>query len=179
MVFTITHFAGEVTYDVNRWLEKNNDPLSQDIKDCIENSTNSFVRDSFARVQTWLDEMAAKAAAEEAAAGGKVSSKKKKFSTSGDFAQQLVRLIAKVREAEPHFTRCLKPNGKLCADLFERNNVVEQLRYGGVLEVLKVQRVGFPCRRTHIDCWNCYKLLDIKKNYNVRKLMSNYDEKKC
>jgi len=31
--------------------------------------------------------------------------------------------------------------------------VVEQLRSGGVIEALHVQRAGFPCRASHKNCW--------------------------
>ena len=41
-----------------------------------------------------------------------------KASISADFSSQLESLMHKVKQAEPHFTRCIKPNAQAVADLF-------------------------------------------------------------
>jgi myosin heavy subunit len=44
--------------------------------------------------------------------------------------------------------------------------VVEQLRSGGVIEALQVQRAGFPCRRGGV--WGgCYMLLGQNKSQTL------------
>ena len=50
---------------------------------------------------------------------------------------------------EPHFIRCIKPNPQNVPDLFDRKGVTEQLRYGGVLQVVQVSRAGYPVRINH------------------------------
>ena len=56
--------------------------------------------------------------------------------------------------------RCIKCSPGQRAGEFERPTVAEQLRYGGVIEVLRVQRAGFPQRLPHGDAWREYKNLD-------------------
>ena len=49
----------------------------------------------------------------------------------------------------PHYVRCLKPNDSLEPDNFDPSNIVEQLRYCGVLEAVRVSRAGYPTRYPH------------------------------
>jgi hypothetical protein len=49
----------------------------------------------------------------------------------------------------PHYVRCLKPNDNLEPDNFDPKNIVEQLRYCGVLEAVRVSRAGYPTRYPH------------------------------
>ena len=57
--------------------------------------------------------------------------------------------MAKIATTQPHFVRCIKPNDAHAADCLDRPRVVEQLRYGGVLEAVRVARAGFPVRYPH------------------------------
>ena len=43
--FRLKHYAGEVTYDVHGFIEKNNDLLFRDLKESIIVSTNSITND--------------------------------------------------------------------------------------------------------------------------------------
>nr|AHX26699.1 chitin synthase [Leptochiton asellus] len=45
--FTIKHYAGEVSYTTNGFLEKNRDSLSFNLIECMQNSTNEFVKALF------------------------------------------------------------------------------------------------------------------------------------
>ena len=45
--------------------------------------------------------------------------------------------------------RCLKPNDELAPDSFDPKQIVEQLRYCGVLEAVRVSRAGYPTRYPH------------------------------
>ena len=49
----------------------------------------------------------------------------------------------------PHYIRCLKPNDELEPNNFDPKNIVEQLRYCGVLEAVRVSRAGYPTRYPH------------------------------
>merc|ERR1711957_737922 len=75
------------------------------------------------------------------------------------YKTDLESLIVKLRSASPHFVRCLKPNPECRAELFHRPSCVEQLRYGGVIEALRVQRSGFPCRQPAEECWKDLRIL--------------------
>lgn len=53
------------------------------------------------------------------------------------------------RETRPHYIRCIKPNDNAEPDEVSRVRVMEQLRYGGVLEAVRVARSGYPVRLPH------------------------------
>src|SRR5690242_11143913 len=77
-------------------------------------------------------------------------------SVGTQFKVQLQELMETINSATPHYVRCLKPNDENVPDSFNRVRVVDQLRYGGVLEVVKVTRAGYPVRMCHkrfIDRW--------------------------
>merc|ERR1719160_2163979 len=64
-----------------------------------------------------------------------------------------------VNKTEPHFVRCIKPNPQNLSDVYDRPHVTEQLRYGGVLQVVQVSRAGYPVRINHVDCWMDYRVI--------------------
>ena len=67
--------------------------------------------------------------------------------------------MTKIFSTKPHYIRCLKPNDQNVPDNFNRNRTTEQLRYGGVLEAVRVARSGFPVRLTHADFYLRYRPL--------------------
>ena len=71
-----------------------------------------------------------------------------KFSSIGAaFKSQLGALMAKLNETEPHYIRCIKPNGRNVPSAFENANVLHQLRCGGVLEAVSISCAGYPSRK--------------------------------
>ena len=65
----------------------------------------------------------------------------------------------KIYTTKPHYIRCLKPNDANIPDSYNRPRVVEQLRYGGVLEAVRVARSGFPVRLSHTDFYTRYRCI--------------------
>ncbi len=55
---------------------------------------------------------------------------------------QLEELMVTIRTTSAHYVRCMKPNPKNEPGWIHRQTVVDQLRYGGVLEAVRVSRVG-------------------------------------
>lgn len=45
--FTISHYAGNVTYDADGWLEKNRDTLPPGVMEMLQASENTLVRSIF------------------------------------------------------------------------------------------------------------------------------------
>lgn len=72
---------------------------------------------------------------------------------------QLTSLMDIVDLTEPHFIRCIKPNPQNEPDRYDRKGVTEQLRYGGVLQVVQVSRAGYPVRINHQECWDDYRVI--------------------
>ncbi|CAJ2627713.1 unnamed protein product [Trifolium pratense] len=128
--FTIVHYAGEVQYQSEHFLDKNKDYVVPEHQDMLSNSKCSFVSGLFAP----LSEETAKSA---------------KFSSIGSrFKLQLQHLMEALNLTEPHYIRCVKPNTLLKPGIFENMNVMHQLRSGGVLEAVRIKCAGFPTHRT-------------------------------
>lgn len=131
--FTIAHYAQAVEYKTTGWLEKNKDPLSDSVVQVMKTSESSLVRQLFLDSQ---DES--------------LSTKKPKSSimrTVGQrHKQQLNDLMSHLDKTQPHFVRCILPNQQRSPKIFDNSLVLDQLRYNGVLEGIRIARSGFPNR---------------------------------
>lgn len=58
----------------------------------------------------------------------------------------LMDLLSKMVAGQPHFVRCIKPNNDRQAQKFDREKVLIQLRYTGILEMAKIRRQGYSHR---------------------------------
>ncbi|GKV11989.1 hypothetical protein SLEP1_g23195 [Rubroshorea leprosula] len=131
--FIISHYAGEVTYQADLFLDKNKDYVVAEHQDLLTASKCSFVAALFPP------------SPEE-------SSKSSKFSSIGTrFKQQLQSLMETLNSTEPHYIRCVKPNNVLKPAIFENANIIQQLRCGGVLEAIRISCAGYPTRRTFYE----------------------------
>ncbi|XP_057807584.1 myosin-12 isoform X2 [Salvia miltiorrhiza] len=128
--FTINHYAGDVTYQADQFLDKNKDYVIAEHQNLLNDSSCSFVANLFPSLP---DE----------------TSKQSKFSSIGTrFKQQLQSLMETLSTTEPHYIRCVKPNTVLKPGIFENYNVLNQLRCGGVLEAIRISCAGYPTKRT-------------------------------
>ncbi|KAK7819265.1 myosin-8 [Quercus suber] len=131
--FTICHYAGDVTYQTELFLEKNKDYVVAEHQALLSASKCPFVSGLFPPL------------AEE-------SSKSSKFSSIGSrFKQQLQALLETLSATEPHYIRCVKPNNLLKPAIFENDNILQQLRCGGVMEAIRISCAGYPTRKTFDD----------------------------
>ena len=62
------------------------------------------------------------------------------------FRGQLEKLTATLRSTQPHYIKCVKPNSVKAAGALQAKLVVEQLRYSGVLEMVRIRQEGYPTR---------------------------------
>lgn len=128
--FTINHYAGDVTYQADYFLDKNKDYVVAEHQALLNNSTCNFVANLFPPLPA-------------------ETSKQSKFSSIGTrFKQQLQSLMETLNTTEPHYIRCVKPNTVLKPGIFENFNVLNQLRCGGVLEAIRISCAGYPTKRT-------------------------------
>lgn len=138
--FGVLHFAGEVQYTINGFLDKNRDQLPKDVETCLQKSQQRYLRALFPITGGTADVGGAKKS---------VAATVQKKSLSFQFCYQLDALMHTLKKASPHFIRCVKPNKVLKGDVFDGVMVLEQLRYAGLLEVCKIRKQGFPIRREH------------------------------
>ncbi|THU62385.1 hypothetical protein C4D60_Mb01t04580 [Musa balbisiana] len=131
--FTVSHYAGDVTYQTELFLDKNKDYVVAEHQALLSASKCSFVSSLFPLLS------------EDA-------SKSSKFSSIGSrFKQQLQSLLETLSATEPHYIRCVKPNNLLKPAIFENHNVLQQLRCGGVMEAIRISCAGYPTRRTFYE----------------------------
>ena len=58
----------------------------------------------------------------------------------------LMDLLSKMVVGQPHFVRCIKPNNERQARKYDKEKVVLQLRYTGILETARIRRLGYSHR---------------------------------
>ncbi|KVI12218.1 Dil domain-containing protein [Cynara cardunculus var. scolymus] len=151
--FTISHYAGEVNYLADQFLDKNKDYVVAEHQSLLTASKYPFVVGLFPPLP-------------------EASSKSSKFSSIGTrFKLQLHSLMETLSSTEPHYIRCVKPNNVLKPAIFENLNIIQQLRCGGVLEAIRISCAGYPTRRTFYEFLLRFGVLapDV--------LDGNYDEK--
>ncbi|XP_018581220.1 unconventional myosin-X-like [Scleropages formosus] len=146
--FGIKHYAGEVLYDVRGILEKNRDTFRDDILNMLKDSRLDFIYDLFERVGSRSSEETLK-----------MGTARRKPTVSSQFRDSLHSLMATLSASNPFFVRCIKPNMEKNPNKFDPEVVLNQLRYSGMLETVKVRRAGFPVRRTFKDFCSRYKVI--------------------
>ncbi|CAM9140833.1 unnamed protein product [Ectocarpus fasciculatus] len=67
--------------------------------------------------------------------------------------RQLDSLVMQLGQTEPHYIKCIKPNSAKAPGGWSSPLVIDQLRYSGVLEVVRIRREAYPLR---LDCLEMY-----------------------
>ncbi|KAK9935768.1 hypothetical protein M0R45_022853 [Rubus argutus] len=141
--FTVSHYAGEVTYNTTGFLEKNRDLLHLDSIQLLS-SCSCHLPQIFA--SNMLNQSEKPLVGPLYKLGGVDS---QKLSVATKFKGQLFLLMKRLENTTPHFIRCIKPNNIQSPGLYEQGLVLQQLRCCGVLEVVRISRSGFPTRMSH------------------------------
>ncbi|XP_009466220.1 PREDICTED: unconventional myosin-XV [Nipponia nippon] len=158
--FTIKHYAGKVTYQVHKFLDKNYDQVRQDVLDLFISSRTKVVANLFFGH--------AQVMARQRSLVRRSSTRTRRYkapTVAARFQQSLLDLVEKMERCNPFFVRCLKPNNKKEPGLFEADVVSSQLRYSGILETIRIRKEGFPIRipfLVFIDRYRC--LVDMWSN---------------
>ncbi|KAJ5461688.1 Myosin type-2 heavy chain 2 [Penicillium daleae] len=129
--FVLTHYAAEVEYTTHDWLEKNKDPMNDNITRLLAASDDQHVANLFADC----------ADPEE---GGIILE---------------AGLMIQLHSTHPHFVRCILPNHKKRPKMLHAPLVLDQLRCNGVLEGIRIARTGFPNRLPFTEFRQRYEVL--------------------
>ncbi|XP_048465678.1 unconventional myosin-XV [Rhincodon typus] len=147
--FSIKHYAGKVTYQVYKFIEKNHDQVRQDVMELFVNSKTKILTSLFSG-QT-MKVMSTR--------NNTINHRYQPPTVAAKFQQSLMELAEKMESCNPFFVRCIKPNNKKESELFEVDVVSLQLRYSGVLETIRIRKEGYPVRITFDNFIKRYKIL--------------------
>ncbi|XP_025836978.1 myosin-IB [Agrilus planipennis] len=137
--FRLIHYAGDVTYNINGFLEKNNDLLFRDLKEAMSHSTNKIMNSIFPP--------------------GEYKNKKRPETVITQFKTSVNELMDILMDKEPSYVRCIKPNDLKQPSIFDVDLVKHQTKYLGLMENLRVRRAGFAYRRIYEKFLHRYKCL--------------------
>lgn len=174
--FIIHHYAGKVEYNVDNWLQKNTDPVSENITNLLPNSTNAFVVDLFSKRQEDDDlqeqeTVVANSSPKKRSGNGQATRKLK--TASQKHKEQLNDLMDQLSSTEPHFVRCILPNLNKKPNRFDKKLVLHQLRCNGVLEGIRITRAGYPNKMVFEEFFNRYSILNEKDLVFTKNMKTN------
>lgn len=158
--FTIKHYAGNVEYRTDGWLDKNKDPLNDHLTRVMSESTDRFISTLFAEYAPDDEAVSAAASAGPGVGPPKRRMKRGAFRTGAQrHKEQLTSLMTQLGSTQPHFVRCIVPNPDKKPGKMEVPLVLEQLRCNGVLEGIRIARLGYPNRLLFSEFRNRYEVL--------------------
>ena len=148
--FVLTHYAAEVEYSTESWLEKNKDPLNDNLTRLLAASSEKHIAHLFADCGEESDDFSS----------SRSRVKKGLFRTVAQrHKEQLSSLMTQLHSTHPHFVRCILPNHKKRPKQFNANLILDQLRCNGVLEGIRIARTGFPNRLPFAEFRSRYEVL--------------------
>jgi myosin-5 len=153
--FTIAHYAHDVTYDVDGFIDKNRDTVPDEHLALLQASSNDFLKEvldaalAAANTSKVNGDSAAKPAGPGPAKRAGAAAKKPTLGSIFKFS--LISLMDTINNTNVHYIRCIKPNESKKAWAFESNQVLSQLRACGVLETIRISCAGYPSRWTFAE----------------------------
>uniref|UniRef100_A0A8C0B827 Myosin IB n=1 Tax=Buteo japonicus TaxID=224669 RepID=A0A8C0B827_9AVES len=139
--FRIQHYAGKVMYQVEGFVDKNNDLLYRDLSQAMWKANHSLIKALFPE-------------------GNPAKINLKRPPTAGSqFKASVATLMKNLQTKNPNYIRCIKPNDKKAAHIFNDALVCHQIRYLGLLENVRVRRAGYAFRQAYEPCLERYKML--------------------
>uniref|UniRef100_A0A4W3HQY2 Myosin IXB n=1 Tax=Callorhinchus milii TaxID=7868 RepID=A0A4W3HQY2_CALMI len=85
--------------------------------------------------------------------------KKKPPSISAQFQASLNKLMETLGKAEPFFIRCIRSNAKKSELCLDDELVLQQLKYTGMLETVRIRRSGYSAKYTFQEFVNQFQVL--------------------
>ncbi|KFH65798.1 hypothetical protein MVEG_07901 [Podila verticillata NRRL 6337] len=147
--FILHHYAGKVEYRTAGWLDKNKDPLNENITRLLAHSSEKYVASLFPDYLVEEEDFTVRNRAKKGA-----------FRTVAQrHKEQLRSLMDHLYETRPHFVRCIIPNEEKRAGRIHVPLVLDQLRCNGVLEGIRICRAGFPNRILFAEFRQRYEIL--------------------
>ncbi|XP_044055843.1 unconventional myosin-IXa isoform X8 [Siniperca chuatsi] len=104
--------------------------------------------------------------------------KKKPPSISAQFQTSLTKLLETLNRAEPFFIRCIRSNAEKKEMHLDEALVVQQLRYTGMLETVRIRRSGYGAKYTFQEFIEQFRVLLPKDATAIKEDITALLEKK-
>ncbi|KAI9303293.1 P-loop containing nucleoside triphosphate hydrolase protein [Cunninghamella echinulata] len=138
--FTISHYAHDVEYESESFMDKNKDTVPDEHLNLLQSTEFEFLKQV-------LDK-AAENNPPPPVENKRMSMMFRKPTLGSIFKLSLINLMETIGSTNVHYIRCIKPNEAKVAWEFEPNMVLSQLRACGVLETIQISCEGYPTRWT-------------------------------
>jgi len=153
--FQIRHYAAEVIYDVDYWVEKNRDQLETEQYKTIAQS--AYLNES-GKPGNHHVSLLNKFFTERNPASKERG--RKPATLGSNFKNNLYQLVDNtLKSCRCSFVRCIKPNTLKQPAHYDSSLVLNQLQYTGMLDTLIIRKEGWPKRPTHREFYNRFKPL--------------------
>ncbi|CEF63458.1 Dilute class unconventional myosin [Strongyloides ratti] len=140
--FIVKHFAADVQYKIEGFIEKNKNTINEQLLEVIVNSKSEFIRNMI-----------------NDSIGMITSGNERKKTVSFKFRESLKDLISVLSSTTPHYVRCIKPNDVKRSFYMESKRSIQQLRACGILETVRLSAAGYPSRMGYEDFSRRYRVL--------------------
>ncbi|KAL7753446.1 class II myosin [Sorochytrium milnesiophthora] len=144
--FTICHYAGDVSYEINGMTEKNKDAMNKDLLELIKLSENGYLQSLFP------EDVDRENKKRPPTAGDKIKN------SAGD-------LVSTLMGCQPSYIRCIKPNANKSPKEYDEKMSLHQVKYLGLLENVRVRRAGFASRQSYERFLGRFYMLSSKTCY--------------
>ncbi|KAF9002046.1 myosin 5 [Cyathus striatus] len=157
--FTIAHYALDVTYEVEGFLEKNRDTVPDEHMSLLAATKNPFLKEVLDAALNSTKSVEAQASNAVTTTGVKRTGATKKPTQGSIFKASLITLMDTLSVTNVHYIRCIKPNEQKRPWEFQPQQVLGQLRACGVLETIRISCAGYPTRWTYEEFAERYYML--------------------
>ncbi|KAL5509430.1 hypothetical protein EMCRGX_G004803 [Ephydatia muelleri] len=137
----LLHYAAEVTYCAEGFLEKNRDLLYKSLSQAMYACDRSLLKELFP----------------EGSPDG--NSIKRPLTAGYQFRTSVAELMKNLLSKNPNYIRCIKPNDLKEPRKFDEDLVRHQASYLGLIENVKVRRAGYAYRQLYEQALARYKML--------------------
>lgn len=162
--FGIKHYAGVVLYQVKGFVDKNRDVQQDVLFDYMTRSKNAFVQElsSYQDLLSLQSQSQSSTQLSTLANGvGTVQrgTSKGKLTVSDTFRYQLQALVDVLQSTNPWYVRCIKPNAEKLPNDYDDQMVLDQLKYLGMLDIIRIRREGYQIHLPFDDFVHRYQCL--------------------
>lgn len=141
--FKLKHYAGDVVYTVDGFLDKNTDTLYKDLAKLMFESKNAVLSACFPEgdQKKWA------------------GASKRPLTAGRIFVNSMNAMIDVLNTKVPSYVRCIKPNHTRSVHKIEPDLMQHQVKYLGLVENVRVRRAGYCFRETFEDFFWRYRML--------------------